>query len=172
MLRSKMLIVLSLVLLTGLTFCKGPTGPQGPPGNTTVIVDTFSIADSSDIQTDRWYGVYNHPMRSISKAVVDSGVVLAYLGSSSQDVWTALPYDLDFDAESDFTVDYTVSVNFVYTTGNFNVTFEASADTLFTGNLPLGPYKVVVIPPGTTGQLGKADLQRYESVRQALDLPR
>jgi len=169
--RFKALIVLSLIVLAGLTRCKGPTGPQGPAGTPNIIVETFTIPDSTDIQTDRWYGAYNYPMRSISQAVVDSGVVLSYLGSQSQDAWTALPYDLDFDAESDFTIDYSISVNFVYTTGNFNVTFAASADTLFTGDLPLGPYKVVVIPPNATGQLGKADLSRYQAVRQALDLP-
>jgi len=153
-----------------MTRCKGPTGPPGPAGTPNIVVETFSIPDSTEIQTDQWYGAYNYPMRAITGAVVDSGIVLAYLGTQAQDVWTALPYDLDLDVDSDFIVDYSVSINYAYTAGNFNVTFTASADTLFTSGLPLGPYKVVVVPPASAGQLGKVDVSRFESVRKELEL--
>lgn len=170
MLRKSAVVLLSLVVSFGLFQCKGPTGPQGPAGTMNIITETFSIPDSTKIQTDRWYGIYNYPMRAITNAVVDSGIVLAYLGSDTQDAWTVLPYDLDFDVESDFTVDYTLSINYTYSAGNFDLTFTASADTLFTGSLPLGPYKVVVVPPGSAGQLSKVDITKFNAVRTALHL--
>ncbi|HKJ69958.1 MAG TPA: hypothetical protein VKA68_18540, partial [bacterium] len=75
---------------------------------------------------------------------------------------------IDIDGDNDFVVDYTLSVGYEYSQGLFSVTYLASADTLFRPYLPLGPFKVTVIPPSQVGQLGKVDMGASEGVRPRL----
>ncbi len=152
---------LSIVLLLPLILllhCEGPTGPQGPPGAANITVKTFTIEDTTDIQINGLFGYYDYEMDAITQAVVDSGIVLGYLGDQNQTAWAPLPYDIDIDIENDFTVNYTLSVGFEYRVGLFSITYIASADTLFRPSLPLGPFKVAVVPPSQMGRLGKVDL--------------
>ena len=168
-----------LILVVGLTIgCEGPTGPageQGPTGLTgeqgadgiaNITSTTFIIPSTASFITIDFVGSYTHSISGITRDVVDSGLVLMYwdLGAA----WLALPYSLNLDYDNDLSVDEVIQMTYGFGIGFVELLFITSYSSLVTDGLPLGPYKVVIIPPASLGKIASADLTDYHAVVHAL----
>jgi hypothetical protein len=67
----------------------GTTGPSG--GSGTVIVDTFSIAVASWVQTQPSYYKYIHTDANFTQKVSDAGSVEVFIKNSSYPDWFGMP---------------------------------------------------------------------------------
>jgi len=140
-------LLFAILLLAG---CNESTTTQPIDNGNELITEIFSIEDSMDIQIDGFFGFFDYPMDAITQDVLDNGAVMVYWGNTDRTLWSALPYDFDFDLNNDDIIEYSMSLSYDYSytpnQGFVSITFEASNDTLYREALPLGPYKVVVIP--------------------------
>lgn len=170
-----------LILVVGLIIgCEGPTGPageQGPTGLTgeqgadgvaNITTTTFTIPSTSSIITIDFVGSYVHTMSGITSEVVNNGLVLIFweIGTG----WLALPYSFNLDYGGDLSVDEVIQMTYGYGIDFVEIVFITSYSSLVTSNLPLGPYKVVIIPPTSLGKIASADLYDYHSVLNALGI--
>ena len=168
-----------LILVVGLMIgCEGPVGPageqgltgltgeQGADGAANITTTTFSIPSTASIITINFVGAYTHSILGITSDVVDNGLVLMYwdLGGA----WLALPYSLNLDYDNNLSVDEVIQMTYDFGIGFVEVVFITSYSSLVTDGLPLGPYKVVIIPPAALGKIASADLNDYHSVVTAL----
>ena len=174
-------IILGVVLVMG---CEGPMGPageqgltgaQGPTGQTgeqgadgvaNITTTSFIIPSTSSIVTSDFVGSYTQNIPGITSDVANNGLVLIFweLGAG----WLALPYSFNLDYGSDLSVDEVIQMTYGYGIDFVEIVFITSYSSLVTSNLPLGPYKVVIIPPASLGKIASADLNDYHSVLNAL----
>lgn len=153
----------------GLTGAQGPTGQTGEPGAdgvANITTTTFTIPSTSSIITSEFVGSYTHNIPGITSDVVGSGLVLMYWGLGAG--WLALPYSFNLDYGGDLSVDEVIQMTYGFGIGFVEIVFITSYSSLVTSNLPLGPYKVVIIPPTSLGKIASADLNDYHSVVHAL----
>ena len=168
-----------LILVVGLTIgCEGPTGPageqrptgltgeQGADGIANITSTTFIIPSTASFITIDFVGSYTHSISGITSDVVENGLVLMYwdLGAA----WLALPYSLNLDYDNDLSVDEVIQMTYGFGIGFVELLFITSYSSLDISSLPLGPYKVVIIPPESLGKITSADLNDYHAVVHAL----
>ena len=155
--------------LTGLTGAQGPTGltgEQGADGVANITTTSFIIPSTSSIITSDFVGSYTQNIPGITRDVANNGLVLIFweLGAG----WLALPYSFNLDYGGDLSVDEVIQMTYGFGIGFVEIVFITSFSSLVTSNLPLGPYKVVIIPPTSLGKIASADLNDYHSVANAL----
>ena len=134
---------------TGPQGPQGPTGPQGPAGTANVTYSSWITASTltwNDSTTTN-FGVISRANRasaSITSAVVDNGVVIAYYRESSAAGPTQLPYIFGNTASLQ---EYSSIIK------PGTITFFAAnlTTSTATGVVPTGDFRYVIIPGSIAG---------------------
>jgi hypothetical protein len=159
----------------GETGLQGPAGPQGPAGSANVIYSPWFLTGSGwDTLTYASnygaYATYDKAASGITQAIIDNGVVLAYMKG---DPTTGL-------ADEVFPLPYTVGVGYGFTDlWDFVLNAAGNIRFLYKSDYPwdiatLGDisFRYIIIPGGVAG--GRMlDLRRmtYEEVCKLYNIP-
>gem|GEM_PF-661096 len=170
----KLICVGVLIAYFHFSCSKGKDGAQGPPGTANVIYSSwFSSGGAWDTTTAPPYGAYalfNKAAQQITQAVMDSGVVLAYMKG---DPTTGLMNEV-------FPLPYSVGVGYGFTDiWDFVLNAPGNIRFLYKSDNPWTPaelgsisFRYIIIPGGTPGgRMLNPRKMTYEEVCEAYGIP-
>ncbi len=128
---------------------QGAPGEDGPPGAANITVATFSIL-TSQIDTSGNTGIYLRAIPEITQDVFNKGVVLVYVQIGG--FWAPLPVTDSYDYNNNLGVDEVVEMTYLYSVGQLVIFYYDSFEPVFLAYFYTGPFKVVIIPPGSLGK--------------------
>jgi hypothetical protein len=132
----RILLVASVIIVVGMTSCSkgdtGPAGPAGPSGPDSVFSSQWIILQFNGSKDSNGDSLYDETITapSITKAILDSGIVLAYVNAADP---TSGLY---------FVKDVSSLPQFFYEDFSVGSTYISSFSTDLSGT----PYRYVTIP--------------------------
>jgi hypothetical protein len=166
---------------------RGPAGPQGPPGNANVKVDTFTVNTNNWNYRDETnnnylysidYGVYvytkavDHYNSLITSGLLNTGMVLVYFQANPANTaqWQPLPYSFPsyfFYNWAYETFEGKVRLYFYITGRN-----SAEPPNIETFQVPTRKYKIVMVSGTIATSLHQShiNVNKYEEVSKFLNI--
>jgi hypothetical protein len=157
----------SIVMLLSSCGEKGDPGPVGPPGNAnvhsyyyTVNYTNWNIYGTSGTPNHSLF--YEKYIPEITQAIIDHGMVVAYIYDHTLGAWVALPYTYTFAGAQEYYKFYT-------TVGIAGIDI-----TLSTLQTPIAQQilevKIVAVAGAFRQQHPDIDWSNYEMVKERLNL--
>ena len=161
----------------GATGPQGPAGAAGPAGSANVIYSTWFLTGAAgwdtvtNAATYGAYATYDKAAAGVTQAVIDNGIVLAYMKG---DPTTGLADDV-------FPLPYTVGIGFSFTDHwDFVLNAAGNIRFLYKADFPWTPtelggisFRYVIVPGGVAGgRMRDPRKMTYNEVCEAYGIPK
>ena len=159
---------------TGPAGPAGPTGPQGPVGSANVIYSAWVTEPAT--WTDSVMASQNNihvrsfiaPAPSLSQAILDQGIILAYGRLAPTDAPTPLPYFFNTTTTTFISINFKPALNKVAYYFYIPNSVSQTTAVAFTGISGTAQFRYVIIPGAVAGGRGTTATEKMADIKGTL----